>query len=57
MGAVVASVIAVLMMTMSAMMQSVMKVSVTAIFVIPISDKSGRCIGDGGIGDDHVSQW
>ena len=53
--AVAASVIAVLVMATSAMMQSVMKVSVTAMFVMAISEGSGRCIGDGGIGDDHVS--
>ena len=53
--AVAASVIAVLVMATSAMMQSVMKVSVTAMFVMAISEGCGRCISDGGIGDDHVS--
>ena len=53
--AVAASVIAVLVMATSAMMKSMMKVSVTAKFVIPIIEGSGRCIGDGGICDDHVS--
>ena len=53
--AVAAIVIAVLVMTTSAMMQSVMMVSVTAMFVMAISEGSGRCIGDGSIGDDHVS--
>ena len=56
MAAIATSVNAVLVMTTtSAMMQSVMKVSVTAIFVMAISEGSGRCIGDGSIGDDHVS--
>ena len=55
MAAVVASVIAVLVMTTSAMMQSMKKVSVIAIFVMAISEGSGRCISDGCIGDDHVS--
>ena len=50
-----APVIAVLVLATSAMMQSVMKVSVTAMFVMAISEGSGRCIGDGGIGDDYVS--
>ena len=32
-----------------------MNISVIAMFVMPMSDGSGRCIGDDSFGDDHVS--
>ena len=55
MAAVTASVFSVLVMTTSAKMQSVMKVSVTAMFVMAISEGSGRCIGYRCFGYGHVS--
>ena len=63
MGAVAASVMAVSVMTMSVVttsvmnlvITSVMNISGTAMLVMTISEGCGRRIGDGGIGDDHVS--
>ena len=61
--AVAASVMAWSVMTTSVVMTSVMNlvitsvmnISGTAMLVMTISEGSGRRIGDGSIGDDHVS--
>ena len=52
---ITASVMAVSMLTTSVVTTSVMDISVIAILMMPISDTSDHCIGDGGICDDHVS--